>query len=396
MEISSSTDTFPVLVVLNPNAGRKQGLQQFTQIVQPALELSGTAFRLFKTTSQGHAHSYFEETVKKTLADMGHSFEANDSATSTEIQHPQSTSIPPLRVMVLGGDGTVHEIVNGILRGLAVDISSTFLTQDSKPRIELGVFPVGTGNAIATSLGILSVTEAMDRFLAGNAVPLRVVKVLTRSQEISTGSLQSWKLHAYTVVVNSFGLHCATVHDAEGYRSLGNARFKLAVLKNVALLKQYEGRLDLYGPVQRYDRELREMVPASDESTLEEEEDANPSLMLSGSFTYLMLTKQASLEPGFTPTPLASTSDDWLDVLAVQNVGRSEILQILGAAKNGQHIQHKHVEYYKAKVIELETPVKERLCVDGEFMYIEAGPQGRVRFEVMPQHDHPLFCVYSG
>ncbi|CAO3567647.1 unnamed protein product [Mortierella alpina] len=366
MTSASAPDPFPLLVVLNPNAGRKQAREQFMQRVQPVLERSGTAFRLLETTSQGHAQLLFVDLVRQ-------------------------SSIPrddALRIVVLGGDGTVHEIVNGILRGLD---DTPHVASDSRPRVEIAIFPVGTGNAIATSLGILSVEDALERLIAWNIIPLRVVKVSTCHQEgEGTASSQSWKPHAYTVVVNSFGLHCATVHDSEGYRSVGNARFKISALKNVIWLKQYEARLDLYGTVQRYDRTLHELVSAVDGATVQQDE---PSMVLAGPFTYLMLTKQASLEPGFTPTPFARTSDDWLDILAVQNVGRGQILQILGAAaNNGQHVDNEHVEYYKAKVVELETLTPGRLCIDGEFMDVEAGPRGRVRLEVLPEsHQSPFF-----
>ena len=109
-----------------------------------------------------------------------------------------------------------------------------------------------------------------------------------------------------------------------------------------------------------------------------------------------MVTKQAFLEPGFSPTPLAQTSDAWLDVLAVQNVGRGKILEVLGAAgKEGQkHLGDDKVEYYKAKVVEIETPVAGRLCVDGEFIHVFPGPQGRIRIG-LAEDSSQLFSVYG-
>ncbi|KAF9344053.1 hypothetical protein BGX26_004877 [Mortierella sp. AD094] len=374
---------FPLLVVLNPQAGRKQGREQFSKVIQRALERSETPFRLIETNAGGHAQSYFKDlTQSMVLSEV-------DSITAT---------IVTLRIMVVGGDGTMHEIINGVIEGLAARSSS--ISSRSRLKVEFSVIPTGTGNAIATSLGITSVQDAVDRFLSGTSVPLQVIKVSKRSQENSadtvsdhSGSL-AWKVQVYTVVVNSFGLHCATVQDAEGLRFLGNERFKIATLKNIILLKQYEGRIDLYGPVQQYDRSLREMVVTSDGAT--EVSTSNLSHSLKGPFTYLMLTKQASLEPGFLPTPFAKTSDEWIDVLAVQNVGRGEILQVLGdATKGGQHINHKKVEYYKAKVVEFETPTEGRLCVDGEFLDVKSGPQGRLRFEVALEPSVQLFHVYT-
>ncbi|KAG0367974.1 ATP-NAD kinase-like domain-containing protein [Gamsiella multidivaricata] len=395
MGILPTSDKFPLLVVLNPSAGLKQGQKIFAKTVQPAIDNSGTAVRLIETSARGFAQTYFKDNIQQILADLCQSLVTTASNRGgPQPVHPTSAT---LRVMVMGGDGTVHETVNGILEGLK---GSSFVSDGFRPKIELSVVPTGTGNAIATSLGVTTVQEAIERFQAGAVIPLRVVKVSTRPQESNDqpAAANGWKTHVYTVVVNSFGLHCATVHDAEGYRGLGNLRFKIAALKNIFLLKQYEARLDFYGPVQRYDRPLQKLV-ATVESDTEEVPNASsnsPSFTLSGPFTYLMFSKQASLEPGFKPTPLAKTSDGWLDVLAVQNVGRSAILQVLeGIINDGQHVQHEKVEYYKAKIVELETPKNGRLCIDGEFMDIAAGPQGRVKFEVSSDPNIQLFHVYS-
>ncbi|KAF9175570.1 hypothetical protein BGX21_011461 [Mortierella sp. AD011] len=397
----TTSGNFPLLVVLNPQAGRKQGREQFSMVIQPALERSGTSFRLIETNAGGHAQSYFKDftqsvalsEVESVTAATSHLSET-EGVTATTSQ-PIHSTIVTLRIMVVGGDGTVHEIVNGVIEGLTARSSSI---SSNRLNIELSVIPAGTGNAIATSLGIASVQDAVDRFLGGTSVPLQVIKVSKRFQENSAGTVsdhsvsQAWKAQVYTVVVNSFGLHCATVRDAEGLRFLGNERFKIAALKNIILLKQYEGRIDLYGPVQQYDRSLREMVAIGDGAT--EVSTSHLSRSLKGPFTYLLLTKQASLEPGFLPTPFARTSDEWIDVLAVQNVGRNEILQVLGdATRGGQHINHEKVEYYKAKVIEFETPIEGRLCVDGEFLDVKAGPQGRLRFEIALEPLVQLFHI---
>ncbi|KAG0256495.1 hypothetical protein BG011_004464 [Mortierella polycephala] len=401
MNTSATTRVNSLLVVLNPNAGRKQGRKQFTKIVQPSLERSGKIFRLFETNSQGHAQSYFKDNICQLLTDGIHSKVQGDSI--TEIEDASSSAIPAsLCIMVLGGDGTVHEVINGILLGLEDGSNGSTVPG---PRIEFAIVPTGTGNAIATSLDITSVQDALDRFLVGNMAPLGVIKVSKLSQDNSIRSDRNhketriWKPYIYSVVVNSFGLHCATVADSEGFRGLGNARFILATLKNIVFLKQYKARVDLFGPYQRYDRSLREMISLQEEFDAQDNDSSAPSVpsrTLSGPFTYLMFTKQASLERGFTPAPYARASDEWLDILAVQNVGRRQILKVLKlTTKNGQHVELDEVEYYKAKAVELETTTKGRICIDGEFMDIEAGPEGRVRFEVVsPCSSSSNACFY--
>ncbi|KAK3844675.1 MAG: ATP-NAD kinase-like domain-containing protein [Linnemannia gamsii] len=414
MGIRPTSEMFPLLLVLNPNAGKKIGQDQLSKTIQPALDKASVPFRLVETTGKGFAQSYFKENIQQILVDLVQSIAAagpspeqqeGEGGTGTGTTATTMTTGPPeivLKIMVVGGDGTVHEVINGVLQGILDSSSaSSFVNENFRPKIELSIIPTGTGNAIATSQGVTTTQAALDRFLAGKSVPLRVVQVSQRDtshniENRNDDTIQrAWRPILYTVVVNSFGLHCSTVFDAEGYRSLGNTRFKVSALKNIVFLKQYEACMELFGPVQKYDRSLNQLV-ASDTATTTTTttiSQEQPSITLPGPFTYLMLTKQSSLEPGFVPTPFANTSDEWLDVLAVQNVGRGQILEILGdAAKEGRHVkQHEKVEYFKAKVVEIETPTEGRLCVDGEFLDVAAGSEGRVRFEVISNPNIQLF-----
>lgn len=387
---------FPLLVVLNPHSGMKQSLDQFNTVIQPALAKANRNYTLIESTTQGHAQDYFLTNIKPILTDLVQSL----TTTITSFAHDASNnSIPPssatLQVMVVGGDGTVHEIVNGVLRGVE---GTPFASEQFRPRIEFALIPMGTGNAIATSLGITGVQDALDRFLAERAVPLRVMTVSTRSKDAnavsdsninSNSNYKGWVPRVYTVVVNSFGLHCATVYDSEAFRHLGNERFRMAAMKNVENLKQYKGQISVYGDVQTYDRTAKGLAAVSSLDA------TKPTMVLPGPFTYMLLTKQAFLEPGFRPTPLAGTSDEWMDLLAVQNVGQAEIMAMFGGTSTGEHIGLETVEYLKVKALELETPEKGRLCIDGEFMDIEAGAEGAVRIEMEEKKDVQLFYVYA-
>ncbi|KAG0098098.1 hypothetical protein BGZ93_001132 [Podila epicladia] len=395
---------FPLLVVLNPHSGMKQSLDQFNTVIQPALAKVNRNYTLIESTTQGHAQDYFLTNIKTILTDLVQSL----TNTITSFAHDASNnSIPPssatLQVMVVGGDGTVHEIVNGVLRGVE---GTPFASEQFRPRIEFAVIPTGTGNAIATSLGIAGVQDAIDRFLVGKAVPLRVMTVSTRSQDTNavsdsnnnnnnssnsnSNNNKGWVARVYTVVVNSFGLHCATVYDSDAFRHLGNERFRMAAMKNVENLKQYKGQISVYGDVQTYDRTSRDLA------TVSSLDATKPTTVLPGPFTYLLLTKQAFLEPGFRPTPLARTSDEWMDLLVVQNAGQAEIMDMFGGTATGEHIGLEKVEYLKVKALELETPEKGRLCIDGEFMDIEAGAEGAMNSPTLSTINTPagkVLCV---
>ena len=66
-------------------------------------------------------------------------------------------------VIVLGGDGVIHEAVNGLMR----------VPADKRPR--LGVIPVGSGNDYARTLGMSeSVPDAVVQFLEADEVALDI------------------------------------------------------------------------------------------------------------------------------------------------------------------------------------------------------------------------------
>jgi diacylglycerol kinase (ATP) len=70
-------------------------------------------------------------------------------------------------VVAAGGDGTAHEIVNGLL-------------SLPSPRPALGLIPVGTGNDVARNLGLLSPAAGWAAVVAGVRRPLDIFRIECR------------------------------------------------------------------------------------------------------------------------------------------------------------------------------------------------------------------------
>lgn len=130
MEESREADT-RWLVVVNPNAGRKKGLLDWERI-SGFLDQYGLEFTPAFTESPGHATRIVTESIERS------GFR---------------------KIIVVGGDGTMNEVVNGIF------IQKRYLTTD----ITLGMITVGTGNDWGRMFGIPSDYE-------------EAVKILTRNQ----------------------------------------------------------------------------------------------------------------------------------------------------------------------------------------------------------------------
>ena len=111
--------------IINPIAGGKHGkkTRKVVGILERCLKEKGVDYRLHLTNYKGHA-----KTLTKTLI----------SKKATDI-------------IVVGGDGTLHEVVNGF-----TDFN-----------VNLGLIPCGTGNDCASALGIsLDPEKALDLILS--------------------------------------------------------------------------------------------------------------------------------------------------------------------------------------------------------------------------------------
>ncbi len=101
-------------IILNPLAGRGAALRAWP-VLETALQEAGIHFRYFETAYQGHAIRIARQCV--------------DSGCR--------------RILAVGGDGTIHECVNGLFQQEAIPADE----------VTIGICPVGTGNDWAAGHG---------------------------------------------------------------------------------------------------------------------------------------------------------------------------------------------------------------------------------------------------
>ncbi len=99
-------------VIVNPNAGRKLGLDRFESLREIIMEKEKCEFHVHETIGK-------EDTIEAATRFGTGNYDL---------------------IMVFGGDGTTNEVVNGLMK-----------TQSSPP---LALFPMGTANDVATHLKI--------------------------------------------------------------------------------------------------------------------------------------------------------------------------------------------------------------------------------------------------
>jgi diacylglycerol kinase (ATP) len=218
-------------------------------------------------------------------------------------------------LVAAGGDGTVN---------LAVQAVAGTLTP-------LGIVPCGTGNDLATSLGVpadpaRAATEVARRIVAGAGVAVDAVRTTT-----DDGEFLGW----WACVLAS-GFDSAVNERANRMRwPRGPRRYDVAILAELARLRPLAYRVTLDG------------------RTLE-----LPAVMVAVGNT-------DSYGGGLRICPAADPSDGLLDVTVVGPVGRAEVVRLKPRLYAGSHVEDPRVRTYRATEVRLEA-AGVRAYADGE------------------------------
>ena len=220
-------------------------------------------------------------------------------------------------VIAAGGDGTIHEIVNG-------------LVQQDLAAIPLGIIPLGSGNDYAYGLGLAEDPhQAFRRIFDG---PQRVVDLARYEDERGRSELAN----------NGIGVGfdaTISIQTRTITRVHGFAMYMLAVLRTIAFYYQTP-KLQI-----RFDDQVVEQR----------------SLMLS-------IGIGPRIGGGFRLTPDADLADGLLDSCTVNPIGRSTMMRLLPSAMKGTHITSPHVVMRRSQSVEVVSNMALPIHADGEIL----------------------------
>ncbi|KAF8602673.1 hypothetical protein BDV93DRAFT_494255 [Ceratobasidium sp. AG-I] len=386
-----------MLVISNPNSGYKTGPQFIYNFVIPLLNKHNVAFTLQSTNAPGHAG----ELAKEYLNTLSNAKSAV--------------------VLVSGGDGTIHEVINA----LYADLTSSDPKPPTWPELQLILVNSGTANALYYSIYPLVAGPNVLRFVnetlpgadidaasrlqsvvayltqAGSTRPLALARNTVFKQDGST------KQSLLSVVVASTALHANLLHTSEDLRATmpGVERYTEAAKLNLDKWSHAKARLtssskDL--PVSIYDPSLDKFVECSSDQ-------------LDGPFAYFLSTLNVDrLESGFVIAPLASKikpGPHTIDVVVIRPLRSPQVkgdtaearqqfartlMGSMGAARSATHTHIRYpkdpnsetnvsgdedgpllIEYYRCSGWEWAPENGSRdasyVCVDGTILELEEG-----------------------
>jgi len=192
----------PLVLIANPNAGRGRADQALPR-VEKVLKDENLSYRIVRTTHPGHA----AEAARQALRD-GERY-----------------------LVAVGGDGTVHEVVNGMIED----------SEPLAPDAVLGVVATGSGCDFVRSFGLPHDAEQAAGHLAGDQVRTIDVGAVTCAEYGGTRCF---------VNIAEVGLGAAVVARAAGLkigRFLGGARYATGFWLTLPRFRPAAVRLDADG-----------------------------------------------------------------------------------------------------------------------------------------------------
>lgn len=220
--------------------------------------------------------------------------------------------------LVVGGDGTAHETLNGAL--------SVAAPGDAPPR--LAMLPLGTGNSFLRDVGIRDTDAALQAIARGRARPVDVVRAHHRGGHVDSFNIASI---GFTADVGA--------RTNAKYKPLGAAGYVVAVFEKALALRTTPVTLRLDGGPP----------------------DARPAILLS-------LSNSRCTAGAMLMAPRADIADGELDVVRIGEMGRLRFVTAFPSIFAGKHVLRPGVEQTRAKVVDFDDAQELDWMIDGEIL----------------------------
>ena len=273
------------LVIINPNSGKRKSISVFKNILKPSLELNSINYKTKTTTHSGHAEQIIE---------------------SIDLLNFNA-------VLVLGGDGTMHEVINGLLK------------REDGINPPIANIPTGSGNSLLYDLGKFDIKDTINIILKNKIRKIDILELSTLNKKIYSMNLIGWGMG------NDIGLR------AEKMRWLGPMRYNVASLIEILKYKGRQATIKIDGI--KYD----------------------------DSYALITICNTIHVGKGMKMAPNASLNDKKMDIIMIKdNFSKFELLKLFPQLFSGNHIKNKKVTYVQAETFSLKTLKNDILNIDGE------------------------------
>lgn len=284
-------------VIVNPTSNSGNGADIWKK-TEEILKREGITYRLYETS--------------KTVSAKGLAAQIPCSVTDT--------------LIVIGGDGTLNEVFNGIK-----DFS----------KVTLGYIPAGTGGDFARDLGI-------------SKDPMKALHTILNPKQykmMDIGRLENQE------VTKNFVVSCGIGFDAAVAIAVGNSKLKnyLSKIKLASLSYTLIAVKMILGAKRK-----------SCTVILDEEREIHYDNFI---FAAPMIHRYEG--GGFMFCPAAECDDGMLDICVAGDIKKFRVFYIIPTAYKGKHLKFKGIDIYKAKKVRIISERPESMHTDGEYAGVQ-------------------------
>lgn len=223
--------------------------------------------------------------------------------------------------LAVGGDGTAHEILNGI-----------FSSNANPERIALGFLPLGTGNSFLRDFTSEGAEASMRALLEDRKRPVDLIRLTHSTGEV----------YSFNILSLGFTADVGAITNRM-FKPLGHLGYLLGVVVRVVQLKRRAFTL-------RCDNEM----------TWDDRRS-------------LFLTFNNSKYTGGTMliAPQADPSDGFIEFVRWGPIGRLGLLRMLPRLYDGTHVEHPLAQRRAVRHVEFGSSVPVDVLIDGEILSLK-------------------------
>jgi diacylglycerol kinase (ATP) len=246
------------------------------------------------------------------------------------------------RIFVAGGDGTLNEVVNGLMSAGALD------------RVQIGLLPLGTGNDFARMLHLSEhPEEAVAAMFDAREIPVDVGTLNDRAFINASGG--------------GFISEVTQALDDRLKSIAGKLAFLIAGGQVVLDYEPVRTRVSV--PVESF----KPLSYEAEEGPAEGEgwRDEDGVRRLDTTLHMFAICNAKQIGGGRLIAPHARIDDGWLDVCLVDAMPLLEFVALLGkVAAGGSHLGDDRVQYFRARSMEMTFERDIKVNTDGELLEV--------------------------
>jgi len=273
-----------VQMILNPVAGSGRGRKELEHILR--------LFRSYNISVDLHVTEYHEHAVE--LVDQADLEDAD-------------------ALVIAGGDGTVYHAINGLMR------------RPDRKAVQIGIVPIGTGNAGAwDTTGVRSIEEAVRVIADGRS----------RSVDVGTFLMDHQTYYFLNVIGAGFVAEVGKV--AGKFKWMGEFAYSAGVFWELVNLRPHHMHFEVDG----------------DQFDLE------------GTFVEFCNTRYTAAD--MLMAPGAEIDDGYLDMVICKDITRRLLVKSFPKIFKGTHVEMEEIDVLKVQSVKLWTEEPKVLIPDGE------------------------------